>query len=147
MRSPVAEVRAAGVPVVTPRIDIANARIEFEDGCIANLTASRVSGERVRKLRFFQPHQYVSIDYGAQEAATVSVSPDKGGGLPSFKAGPLPIQRAEPLQLEILSFLSAVRGRNVEVSGEEGRRALELALAVIGSIRDHWSRTGAHPSA
>src|SRR5499426_3402730 len=69
--SPVSEVRAAGVPVITPRIDIANARIEFENGCIANLTASRVSGERVRKIRFFQPNQYISIDYSAQEAATV----------------------------------------------------------------------------
>src|SRR5262249_15456930 len=120
VRSPVAEVRAAGVPVITPRIDIANARIEFQDGCIANLTASRVSGERVRKIRFFQPNQYVSIDYSSQEAATVSVHPNAAGGLPAFDSSLLPVQRAEPLRLELLSFLRAIRGSAVEVTGTEG---------------------------
>ena len=139
--SPVSEVRAAGVPVITPRIDIANARIEFEDGCIANLTASRVSGERVRKIRFFQPNQYVSIDYSAQEAATVSVHPNGSGGLPSFNSSLLPVQRAEPLELEILSFLRAVQGSPVEVNGTEGRRALALALAVTDKIQEHRART------
>jgi predicted dehydrogenase len=141
VRSPVSEVRAAGVPVITSRIDIANARIEFQDGCIANLTASRVSGERVRKLRFFQPNQYVSIDYSAQEAATVSVHPNNAGGLPSFNSGLLPVQRAEPLDLEIRSFLRAVQGGPVEVTGLEGRRALALALAVTSKIQEHWART------
>jgi predicted dehydrogenase len=140
VKSPVSEVRAAGVPVITPRIDIANARIEFEDGCIANLTASRVSGERVRKLRFFQPNQYVSIDYGAQEAATVSVDPG-GAGQPVFSSGLLRVERAEPLHLEILSFIRALQGSPVEVSGIEGRRALELALAVTSKIQEHWART------
>jgi predicted dehydrogenase len=140
VRSPVSEVRAAGVPVITPRIDIANARIEFEDGCIANLTASRVSGERVRKIRFFQPAQYVSIDYSAQEAATVSVQP-AGTGQPVFTSSLLPVERAEPLHLEILAFLRALRGDQVEVSGAEGRAALALALAVTGKIQEHWART------
>jgi predicted dehydrogenase len=142
--SRVSEVRAAGIPVITPRIDIANARIEFEDGCIANLTASRVSGERVRKIRFFQPNQYVSIDYSAQEAATVSVNPNSTGGQPMFNSGLLPVQRAEPLRLEILSFLRALKGGPVEVGGIEGRRALALALAVTGKIQEHWARTRAH---
>jgi predicted dehydrogenase len=141
VRSPVAEVRAAGVPVITPRIDIANARIEFEDGCIANLTASRVSGERVRKIRFFQPAQYVSIDYSAQEASTVSVQPSGPGGEPLFSASLLPVRRAEPLQLEILSFLGAVDGGQVEVSGVEGQAALALALSVTAKIQEHWSRS------
>jgi predicted dehydrogenase len=141
VRSPVAEVRAAGVPVITPRIDIANARIEFEDGCIANLTASRVSGERVRKIRFFQPAQYVSIDYGAQEASTVSVQPAGPGGQPAFSASLLPVHRAEPLELEILSFVQALRGGPVEVSGIAGRDALSLALSVTAKIQEHWSRT------
>jgi len=144
VRSPVAEVRAAGVPVITPRIDIANARIEFQDGCIANLTASRVSGERVRKIRFFQPNQYVSIDYSSQEAATVSVHPNAAGGLPAFDSSLLPVQRAEPLRLELLSFLRAIRGSAVEVTGTEGRAALALALAVTTKIQEHWARSRAY---
>jgi predicted dehydrogenase len=147
VRSEIAEVRAAGVPVITPKVDIANARIEFENGCIANLTASRVSGERVRKLRFFQPNQYVSIDYSAQEAATVSVHPSSGFSLPAFNASLLPVERAEPLQLEIMSFIRAVQGGPVEVSGIEGRRALELALAVTSKIEEHRRKTMAHQEA
>src|SRR5215471_662600 len=139
----VSEVRAAGVPVVTPKVDIANARIEFENGCIANLTASRVSGERVRKIRFFQPNQYVSIDYSAQEASTVSVQPRGGGVLPGFNSSLLAVERAEPLQLEIMSFLRAVEGGPVEVSGIEGRRALALALAVTSKIEEHRLRSNA----
>ena len=108
--SEVSEVRAAGVPILTPRIDIANARIEFENGCVANLTASRVSAERVRKLRFFQPREYVSIDYAAQEAAVVSVTP-RPGGRPEFESRLLSIEQGEPLRLEIESFLAAVRRR------------------------------------
>lgn len=144
VRSPVSEVRAAGVPVITPRIDIANARIEFEDGCIANLTASRVSGERVRKMRFFQPAQYVSIDYSAQEAATVSVKPGGPGGQPVFNASMIAVHRAEPLELEILSFLGALGGGPIEVSGAEGRAALALALAVTNKIQEHWARSSAY---
>src|SRR5215471_7493168 len=140
----VSEVRAAGVPVITPKVDIANARIEFENGCIANLTASRVSGERVRKIRFFQPNQYVSIDYSAQEAATVSVHPNTAGGLPAFDSSLLPVQRAEPLRLELLSFLRAIRGSAVEVTGTEGRAALALALAVTTKIQEHWARSRAY---
>jgi len=147
VQSDVAEVRAAGVPVITPKVDIANARIEFENGCIANLTASRVSGERVRKIRFFQPNQYVSIDYSAQEAATVSVHPSRGTSLPTFNASLLPIDKAEPLQLEILAFLRAVNGGPVEVSGLEGRRALALALSVTDKIEEHRRKTSAHQDA
>src|SRR5262249_54451345 len=95
----------------------------------------------VRKLRFFQPNQYVSVDYSAQEAATVSVQPAEAGRMPSFSSGLLPVERGEPLRLELLSFLRAVRGGPVEVSGLEGRSALALALAVTGKIRDHWERT------
>ncbi|HKV39618.1 MAG TPA: Gfo/Idh/MocA family oxidoreductase [Blastocatellia bacterium] len=147
VKSPVSEIRAAGVPVVTPRVDIANARIEFENGCVANLTASRVSGDKVRKLRFFQPNQYVSIDYSLQEATTVAVRGTGAGLVPEFEARSLPVVRDEPLRLEIASFLSAVSGGKVEVAGTDGRRALELALGVTGRIAEHALKilTGSPP--
>ena len=139
--SEVREVRAAGVPILTPKVDIANARIEFENGCVANLTASRVSSERVRKLRFFQPHEYVSLDYSTQEAAVVSVKPG-AAGKPSFDSRSLPIEQGEPLKLEIESFLGAVEGEPVRVTGEDGRRALALAIEITNRIREHAGRAG-----
>jgi predicted dehydrogenase len=139
--SKVSEVRAAGVPILTSRIDIANARIEFANGCVANLTASRVSGDRVRKLRFFQPGEYVSIDYATQEAAVVSVKP-RPGGRPEFENRLLPVESAEPLRLEIESFLAAAGGSPVKVSGEDGRRALALGVEITERIREHASRAG-----
>ena len=141
VKSDVIEVRAAGVPILTPRIDIANARVEFDNGCVANLTASRVSSERIRKLRFFQPHEYISVDYSAQEAATVAVRPSSEG-MPKFEARLLPVERDEPLRLEIESFLQAVAGAPVIVSGLEGRRALALATDIIERIREQAERAG-----
>ncbi|HTF37880.1 MAG TPA: Gfo/Idh/MocA family oxidoreductase [Blastocatellia bacterium] len=141
VNSEVSEVRAAGVPILTPRIDIANARIEFANGCVANLTASRVSADRVRKLRFFQPGEYVSIDYAAQEAGIVSVKP-RPGGRPEFESRLLAVERREPLRVEIESFLSAVEGAPIRVTGEDGRRALALAVEVTEKIREHAARVG-----
>jgi predicted dehydrogenase len=141
VNSEVSEVRAAGVPILTPRIDIANARIEFANGCVANLTASRVSAERERKLRFFQPGEYVSIDYAVQEAAVVSVRP-RPGGRPEFESRLLAVEQGEPLRLEIESFLAAVEGAPVKVTGEDGRRALALAVDVTEKIREHAARAG-----
>jgi len=141
VKSEVAEIRAAGVPILTAKIDIANARIEFENGCVANLTASRVSSERVRKLRFFQPHQYVSIDYSAQEAAIVSVSPTVAGK-PQFDSRLLPVERDEPLRIEIESFLAALGGGPIKTGGLESRRALALAIGITEKIREHAGRAG-----
>ncbi|HKA21063.1 MAG TPA: Gfo/Idh/MocA family oxidoreductase [Blastocatellia bacterium] len=141
VKSDVTEVRAAGVPILTPRIDIANARIEFANGCVANLTASRVSAERVRKLRFFQPGEYVSIDYAVQEAAVVSVKP-RPKGRPEFESRLLAIEQSEPLRLEIESFLSAIQGAPVKVTGEDGKRALALAIDVTERIREHAAKAG-----
>jgi predicted dehydrogenase len=141
VKSNVIEVRAAGVPILTPRIDIANARIEFQNGCVANLTASRVSSERIRKLRFFQPHQYISIDYSAQEAATVAVRQSEEGK-PEFKSRMVPVEKGEPLRLEIESFLQAVAGAPVSVTGLEGRRALALATDIVEKIREQAERAG-----
>jgi predicted dehydrogenase len=141
VQSDVIEVRAAGVPILTPRIDIANARVEFDNGCVANLTASRVSSERIRKLRFFQPHHYISVDYSAQEAATVAVRQSEEGNM-QFESHLLPVERGEPLRLEIESFLRAVTGAPVSVSGLEGRRALALATEIVEKIRGQAKRAG-----
>lgn len=141
VRSEVVEIRAAGVPILTPRIDIANARVLFENGCVVNFTASRVSHERVRKVRFFQPHEYISIDYSAQEAAVVSVKPGPEGR-PDFRNQLLDVERGEPLRLEIESFLAAIEGAPVRTTGQEGRRALALATEIIEKIREHAEMAG-----
>jgi predicted dehydrogenase len=104
---PVGEIRAVGIPVVTPQVDIANARLEFENGCVANLTASRVSREKVRKLRFFQPHDYVSIDFDKEQVEMFSLSQEGGAGKVIDRK--LEVHPEEPLKLEIQAFLSALR--------------------------------------
>ena len=127
------EIRAAGISILSDNVDIANVRLAFPGGCIANLTASRVSTERVRKLRLFQPHQYVSLDYQKQEAVVFTVSGNQQIGFQ-----PLAVTKEEPLRLEIESFLEAVRDRRRPlVSGEEGLRALDVALAILGKIKEH----------
>jgi len=142
-KSPVKEVRAVGIPILSGKADIANVRLEFESGCIANLTASRVSTERVRKMRFFQPRQYISLDYGRQEVLVFTVGQDGAtAGAPSVNpqigvAKP-PVASEEPLHAELKSFLHAVRSRSTPVvSLEDGRRALALALDIVEAIRSH----------
>jgi predicted dehydrogenase len=208
-KSPVREVRAVGLPVVSPKVDIANVRVEFESGCVANFTASRVSTERVRKLRFFEPRQYVSIDYARRDALVIridsGVSGDSGvGGVREAAAqflrtgkldaatiqsivasgqvpaglmmkvlaakndpeklkeiakglagpqqdGPAPglsfvkpeVTPGEPLKLELSSFLDSVRTRRPpRVTAEQGRAALELALAIQEQMAAHAERAG-----
>jgi predicted dehydrogenase len=145
-RSFVKEVRAVGLPILSGKVDIANVRLELESGCIANFTASRVSTERVRKLRFFQPRQYISLDYGRQEVLVFTVGHDAPGpGAPSvnphISVTKIPVAAEEPLHAELKSFLHAVRERSTPVVPlEDGRRALALALEIIASIRDHSKR-------
>jgi len=130
VRSEVTAVEAVGVPVLTPRYDIANARLRFASGCIANVTASRISKDRVRKIRFFQPDAYLSIDYAAQEVEGWRLV-RRDGDRPSIQGGPLPVQRDEPLRLELADFVAAVRARSApRVDGAAGRRALALATAI-----------------
>jgi predicted dehydrogenase len=125
--SPVAGIDAVGVPVLTPKIDIANVRLRFESGCIANLTASRISRDRTRKIRFFQPDSYVSVDYAAQELEVWSLVRPVSG-LPGIEGGIVPVTSEEPLKRELQDFVEAVRDRRPpKVPGEDGRRALELA--------------------
>jgi predicted dehydrogenase len=145
-KSPVKEVRAVGLPILSGKVDIANVRLELASGCVANFTASRVSTERVRKLRFFQPRQYVSLDYGRQEVlvftvgedgspvATPSVNPQIGVTKP-------PVAAEEPLHAELRAFLHAVRERSQPVVPlEDGRRALALALEIVSAIREHGKK-------
>jgi predicted dehydrogenase len=211
-RSPVREVRAVGLPILSPKVDIANVRVEFESGCVANFTASRVSSERVRKLRFFEPRQYVSIDYARRDVLVIriddapSAASDPLAALPpqvraaipphiaaavasgtldltkidpalisqfaaaagidpaliarlasqfaaqrSASPGPAPglsflkpeVAPAEPLRLEILSFLDSVRTRRPpQVTAQQGRAALALALEIQSAMAAHAQRAG-----
>jgi predicted dehydrogenase len=127
----VREVRAVGIPVLSSRADIANARVEFEDGCVANFTASRVSFEKTRKLRFFQPHDYISVDYASQTGTMVSL---RMGRVIERKLEP---PNQEPLKLELSSFLDCVTNRgNPVVTGEDGLRALEVAMRINSAIAE-----------
>ncbi len=162
--SPVRELRAVGLPVLSRKVDIANVRVEFENGCVANFTASRVSTERVRKLRFFQPRQYLSLDFARQDlllidvravagmdpaqlaslaAAMAESAGANGHPSPGLSLSKVPVTAGEPLRLEIEAFLHSVRtGTTPVVSGEEGRRALALALEITAAIASHAVRTG-----
>jgi predicted dehydrogenase len=156
VRSPVHEIRAVGLPVISNKVDIANVRIEFESGCVANFTASRVSTEKIRKLRFFQPHQYISVDYARQDVISIRVDQRAAAALlsghtPQAELGPAPgialekpkVEAREPLRAEIEAFLRAVRTRATpSVSLEDGRNALRLALEINAAIADHHRRAG-----
>jgi len=135
----VVDVKAVGIPVVSGKVDIAHARLEFESGAVANVTASRVSTERVRKMRFFQEHEYVSLDYTRQDALRVRVK--QPGPQPDFEFEKLTTEPQEPLKVELEAFLDCVRSRqNPRVDGAAGRRALELATRVAASILEHGKR-------
>jgi predicted dehydrogenase len=126
VKSEVADLEAVGVPVLSPRFDIANVRLRFESGCIANLTASRISKDRVRKLRVFQKDAYISIDYAEQQVEAYRL--DRSGARPAIGGGPLEIEKEEPLRREIEDFLGAVRDKRApRVTGDAGRAALALA--------------------
>lgn len=158
--SPVKEIRAVGLPILSNKVDIASVRMEFESGCVANLTASRVSTEKVRKMRFFQPHQYVSIDYTRQDVLVFTVDaagaamaamaamaisqPGAPGAIPPDLMSSLvrpskpPVEAEEPLRAELRSFIDAVRQRSCPVvSLNDGRRALAVALEILDCIRRH----------
>jgi predicted dehydrogenase len=127
------EIRAAGISILTSKVDIANARLQFPGGCVANLTASRVSTERVRKLRLFQPHEYISLDYTRMDAARFRVSPAM-----AIDFTPLAVVQEEPLRLELEAFFESVTTRHEPaVTGEQGLAALEVASAILDRIEEH----------
>lgn len=135
VKSEVESVEAVGVPVLTPKVDIANARIRFGNGCIANLTASRISKDQVRKIRFFQRERYVSIDTAAREIEMFQLVP-QDEGLPTIGGGKQSVQGAEPLKSELEDFVAAVRERRAPaVPGEQGRAALALAVRIVELMR------------
>jgi predicted dehydrogenase len=133
--SEVESVEAVGVPVLTNKVDIANARVRFANGCIANLTASRISRDQVRKIRFFQRERYVSIDTAAREVEMYQLMPQPEG-LPTIGGGKLAVPGDEPLKGELEDFVAAVRERRAPaVSGEQGRAALALAVRIVELMR------------
>jgi len=161
-KSEVREIRAVGIAILSDKIDIANVRMEFESGCVANFTASRVSTERVRKMRLFQPHQYISLDYSKQDVFTLTVEPAANfasAPIPNFPPVAMPpglrivpsrpaIRSEEPLHAELRAFLDAVRTRSAPlVPLEDGRRALNVALEILSQIEEHHRRANLGPAA
>ena len=139
VNAPVDDLKAVGIPVITDKVDIAHARLEFSNGTVANLTASRVSTERVRKMRFFQEHEYVSLDFTRQDVLRVRVQP--GSPMPEIGFEKVATTPEEPLHAELRSFLDCVRARKTPlVDGAAGRRALELADRVMAGILAHAQR-------
>jgi predicted dehydrogenase len=141
VQSPVVSVSGVGIAILTNRIDIANARLHFEDGCVANITASRVSMEKIRKLRLFQKQEYISLDYTRQDISIFALARDPGKALPEIVSRKLTPEKKEPLMLELQSFLNAARGLGpVECTGEEGRKALALALQILAQAEKAQAR-------
>jgi predicted dehydrogenase len=139
VKSPITAVSAVGVPVISDRVDIANARLQFASGCVANLTASRVSVERVRRIRIFQRDVFISLDYSQQEIAIYHrvAASDSGApeGAPRIVKEDIAIDKAEPLRAELESFVECVRNRRRPVvSGEEGRDALKVAAQIVEKL-------------
>jgi predicted dehydrogenase len=138
----VTELHAVGIPILTNKVDAANARLEFSTGAVANITASRVGTERIRKMRFFQPHDYIAVDYASRRASVSSLAPPTAeGSWPGVHVRNLDIVDVEPLRAEIMAFLQAAHdGSPAPISGLDGRNALALALRALQRIHEHSSR-------
>ena len=139
----VTSLHAVGIPILTNRVDAANARLEFATGAVANITASRVGTEKIRKMRFFQPRDYIAVDYTTNHASISNLSPPTVTPWPGVNTRILKIKNVEPLRAEIESFLGAVSNASpAVVSGEDGRRALALALRTLEQIHAHTAKSG-----
>jgi predicted dehydrogenase len=140
----VTELHAVGIPILTDKVDAANARVEFASGAVANITASRVGTEKIRKMRFFQPHDYIAVDYTINRATISSLSPPTASGAwPGVHTQELEVKTVEPLRAEIEAFFDAAEGKAAcAIPGEDGRRALSLALRALEKIHDHTTRSG-----
>lgn len=140
----VTELHAVGIPILTDKVDAANARLEFASGAVANITASRVGTERIRKMRFFQPHDYIAVDYATRHASISSLAPPTAeGAWPGVKVSNLDVLDVEPLRSEIQMFIEAAQsGLPSPISGEDGRRALALAIRALERIHEHAKHPG-----
>lgn len=138
----VTELHAVGIPILTNKVDAANARLEFASGAVANITASRVGTEKIRKMRFFQPHDYVAVDYATKHASISNLAPPSADGAwPGVQTKNLDIVDVEPLRAEMLAFVEAIiERRPAPVSGAEGRNALALALRALERINEHSAK-------
>jgi predicted dehydrogenase len=134
----VTEIRAVGIPVISDKVDAANARIEFENGAVANITASRIGTEKIRKTRFYQTNSYVVLDYGTKFASLTSLNPEAAHPLLGISINRLEVDDVEPLRAEIMAFLDSIANDTAPaISGEDGRRALQLAIGVLEKIEAH----------
>jgi predicted dehydrogenase len=139
----VTSLHAVGIPILTDRVDAANARLEFATGAVANITASRVGTEKIRKMRFFQPRDYIAVDYTTNHASISNLSPPTVTPWPGVNTKILEIKNVEPLRAELESFLGAIANSSpAVVSGEDGRRALALALRTLDQIHAHTAKSG-----
>lgn len=137
----VSEIRAVGIPVISDKVDAANARIEFENGAVANITASRIGTEKIRKTRFYQTNSYVVLDYATKFASVTSLNPNAAHPLAGISINRLEINDVEPLRAEITAFIDSIEGDKAPpITGEDGRRALALAVGVLEKIEAHRSR-------
>jgi predicted dehydrogenase len=137
----VSEIRAVGIPVISDKVDAANARIEFENGAVANITASRIGTEKIRKTRFYQTNSYVVLDYATKFASVTSLAPNAAHPLLGISINRLEIEDIEPLRAEILAFLDCIeRDDAPPINAHDGRRALALALGVLEKIERHRNR-------
>ncbi|MGC1401721.1 MAG: Gfo/Idh/MocA family oxidoreductase [Thermodesulfobacteriota bacterium] len=150
VQSPATQIQAVGVPVVSPRVDIANVRLQFENGCVANITASRISLQEMRKMRIFQPAAYLSLDFGKKSYTMVRLEQDEGSASfsPQFIAEKGSSESGDALEMELRSFIEAVRTRSTPVvCGEEGRDALAMALWINQEIQKNFKLADQYPGA
>ena len=137
----VSEIRAVGIPVISDKVDAANARIEFANGTVANITASRIGTEKIRKTRFYQTNSYVVLDYGSKFASVTSLNPEASHPLAGISINRLEIDDVEPLRAEITAFLDSIENKTTPpITGDDGRRALKLATGVLDKIEAHRLR-------
>lgn len=137
----VSEIRAVGIPVISDKVDAANARIEFENGAVANITASRIGTEKIRKTRFYQTNSYVVLDYGTKFSSVTSLNPEAAHPLLGININRLEIKDIEPLRAELSAFLDCIiEDKTPPINAHDGRRALALALGVLEKIETHRSR-------
>ncbi len=142
----VSEIRAVGIPIVSNKVDAANARIEFENGAVANITASRVGTEKIRKTRFYQTNSYVVLDYATKFSSVTTLNPEAAHPLLGISINRLQIDDVEPLRAEIVAFLDSIeQGQEPPVTGADGRRALALAVGVLKKIDQHMERLAGQP--